>query len=281
MALTHESTDQLLCLLQLFREGFQAGEPLRRAYRNSVRQAAGRYGVTYQTMGDLCRRRLNLDRIGLFYALLERWMAGDARPLAERLKAASVTSAHHDIEAFFRAGGGPRAVVPAAAADSEVMSFRLPVREARMVRALAELEGLQAPELVRQLVGAVVEEKMQRVVRENRREPEPPPPRPRRSAEDIAGLLREHRAELRGMGVEHLALFGSAARGEAEASSDVDMAATMAPGFSAGGMDHLARIAALRERLATILAAPVDVVEEPVENPRLRRQIDRDRIVVF
>jgi len=35
--------------------------------------------------------------------------------------------------------------------------------------------------------------------------------------------LQEHEAELRQLGVEHLYLFGSSARGEAREDSDVDL----------------------------------------------------------
>ena len=41
-------------------------------------------------------------------------------------------------------------------------------------------------------------------------------------SETIA-LLRQHEAELKRLGVEHLYLFGSTARGEAREDSDVDL----------------------------------------------------------
>lgn len=290
--LTRESVNQLLYLLRLFREGFEGGLSLRRAYRQAVRQTADRYGVTYQTLGDLCRRRLNLKRIGAFYALLEDWMGGEPKVLADCLKAASSASAHGDIDVFFEAApaSGAQRSRPArgrpGVEEPEAISFRLPAREARMLRALAELEGMRPPDLLRRLVGGVVKDKMKRVVTEIDREGRleealTAPARRRRGSEDLVSILREHRDELQRLGVEHLALFGSAARGEAGPSSDVDVAVTVAPDFSAGGLAYLARVGAVRERLAQILAAPVDVIEEPVENPRLQRQIDEDRIVAF
>ena len=45
----------------------------------------------------------------------------------------------------------------------------------------------------------------------------------------VLRILREHEAELKAAGVEHLRLFGSIARGEGSGNSDVDLAVTMNP----------------------------------------------------
>ena len=42
--------------------------------------------------------------------------------------------------------------------------------------------------------------------------------------ERIIATLRAHEEELRRAGIRHLSLFGSIARGDAEAASDVDLA---------------------------------------------------------
>jgi len=42
------------------------------------------------------------------------------------------------------------------------------------------------------------------------------------SSASILSVIRAHRAELRRLGVRRLGLFGSAARGEATAASDLD-----------------------------------------------------------
>jgi predicted nucleotidyltransferase len=96
-------------------------------------------------------------------------------------------------------------------------------------------------------------------------------------AESIIATLRAHQAELRRAGVRHLSLFGSVARGDAAARSDVDLAAEFDP---AARMD-LFRLTALERRLADILGRRVDLLPEPVEKPRLRANIDRDRRRAF
>lgn len=96
-------------------------------------------------------------------------------------------------------------------------------------------------------------------------------------AEHIIGILRAHESELRRAGISHLSLFGSVARGDAEAASDVDLAVEFDP---AARMD-LFRLTALERRLGEILGRPVDLLPEPAEKPRLRANIDRDRQRAF
>jgi hypothetical protein len=47
---------------------------------------------------------------------------------------------------------------------------------------------------------------------------------------EIIETLRAHRAELQAAGIRHLKLHGSVARGDASASSDVDLIAEFEPG---------------------------------------------------
>ena len=96
-------------------------------------------------------------------------------------------------------------------------------------------------------------------------------------AERVIEMLRAHEAELRAAGISRLSLFGSVARGDAEAGSDVDLAAEFDP---AARMD-LVRLVALEQRLGEILGRRVDLLPEPAEKPRLRANIERDRVLAF
>lgn len=96
-------------------------------------------------------------------------------------------------------------------------------------------------------------------------------------AEHVISTLRAHEAELRQAGIRHLSLFGSVARGDAEASSDIDLAAELDPDANIG----LFGLGALERRLAELVGRKVDLLAEPVEKPRLRANIDRDRRRAF
>lgn len=54
-------------------------------------------------------------------------------------------------------------------------------------------------------------------------------PSPTSEREQVHRALRAHAPELRGLGVAHLSLFGSMARGEAGAGSDVDVLIDVSP----------------------------------------------------
>jgi hypothetical protein len=99
--------------------------------------------------------------------------------------------------------------------------------------------------------------------------------------DDIISTLRAHEPELRAAGVTSLALFGSAARGEQRDDSDVDVVVQLTEEARSGGFAYFGRIDTLTRKLADILHRPVDVVAEPIMKDRLRRAIERDRIIAF
>lgn len=93
----------------------------------------------------------------------------------------------------------------------------------------------------------------------------------------IIRRLKAHRAELEADGIKSLALFGSVARGEADANSDVDIAITLAR----RGVG-LFKLAAMAGRLEDILETEVDLVTEgAITNPIMRRNFEQDRVFVF
>jgi hypothetical protein len=95
------------------------------------------------------------------------------------------------------------------------------------------------------------------------------------SKDRILSLLGEHRDEMKTkFAVKHLALFGSAARGEMSGTSDVDMlvefdgAATFA-----GYMD-------LKFYLEALLGCSVDLVTEKALRSEIRPYVEREAIRV-
>ena len=97
---------------------------------------------------------------------------------------------------------------------------------------------------------------------------------------EVLGRLRAHEADLRALGIEHLSLFGSVARGEERADSDVDLAAIL-------DYDKVRDLGpfgyfGIEPRIEAMLGMKVDFGTEPKERqPRLQAEIDRDRVHVF
>jgi uncharacterized protein len=88
--------------------------------------------------------------------------------------------------------------------------------------------------------------------------------------------LRRHQADLKRLGVDHLYLFGSTAREEAEDDSDVDLF-----------FDHekgklgLFELMDVKERAAAILGQKAEVMTRGSLHPGLKKRIEDSAIRVF
>jgi predicted nucleotidyltransferase len=98
---------------------------------------------------------------------------------------------------------------------------------------------------------------------------------------DALAILRAHEAELRTLAVESLSLFGSVARGDATAESNVDVVVRLTPEARDAGFAYFGRLEDLAERLQEILGCPVDVIAEPIGKDRLRRAVEREAALAF
>lgn len=97
----------------------------------------------------------------------------------------------------------------------------------------------------------------------------------------VIATLRAHEPELKAAGVLSASVFGSTARGDAGADSDVDVAVRLGEDFSSGGFDYFGRLEDLERHLSRLLGCKVDVVEEPVRKERFQTRIDTDRALAF
>ena len=101
------------------------------------------------------------------------------------------------------------------------------------------------------------------------------------SQDQIISALRAHERELKQSGIASLSLIGSVARGDDRPDSDVDVVVRLTEEARGGGFAYFGRIDRLRRRLESILARHVDLIAEPVQKERLRREIEKDRILAF
>ena len=86
------------------------------------------------------------------------------------------------------------------------------------------------------------------------------------SADSILARLAGHSSELRGLGVRRIGLFGSAARGEATAESDLDFLVDIEHKTFDGYFDLL-------EFLEALFGRKVDLVMKDALHERLSRYI--------
>jgi len=93
-------------------------------------------------------------------------------------------------------------------------------------------------------------------------------------------VLRANEGELRSRGVAHAALFGSLARGDANASSDIDVLIRFDPDAPVTLWDY----AGLKRQVAKMLRASqtkVDVIDLDAMSARVRPSVERDAVYAF
>ena len=95
--------------------------------------------------------------------------------------------------------------------------------------------------------------------------------------DEIVRRIRLQEPELRRRGIQHVAIFGSTARGDDRPGSDVDIAVDIVPGkpFS------LIRLEDTRLLLEDALGQPVDIGEVGQFRPQVRASFERERVMVF
>jgi predicted nucleotidyltransferase len=95
--------------------------------------------------------------------------------------------------------------------------------------------------------------------------------------DEVIAALRAHEPELRAAGVIRLSLFGSTARDEARADSDIDLLAA----FDGTRKLSLLDVIGIENKLADLLGHPVDLIEEGTLRPRARQSASREAVRAF
>ncbi len=95
--------------------------------------------------------------------------------------------------------------------------------------------------------------------------------------EAVKAQLAEQEPELRRRGVRHLAVFGSVARGDDRADSDIDLAVEIEDGRAFS----LIRLEEARLLLQDALGRSVDLGEIDSFRPQVRAAFERDKISIF
>jgi predicted nucleotidyltransferase len=100
---------------------------------------------------------------------------------------------------------------------------------------------------------------------------------PVREKDRVIAKLREHEEELKSIGIAHLSLFGSKARGDDSAQSDVDLMAE----FDVEKKFSLLDMVSMENRLADILNMPVDLAPAKSLKDGVRERAIREAVLAF
>jgi uncharacterized protein len=97
------------------------------------------------------------------------------------------------------------------------------------------------------------------------------------NAKDAITILQAHADELRARGVRHAALFGSVARGEHTAQSDLDIMVELDPDAKLDVFDYVD----IKQFIASLFSYPVDVVNRDGLKSDVRGPAVADSLYAF
>jgi predicted nucleotidyltransferase len=95
--------------------------------------------------------------------------------------------------------------------------------------------------------------------------------------EEVIAVLRRHEMELRAAGVASLSLFGSTARGDQRPDSDIDLLAA----FDNSRRISLLDIVGIERQISQMLGRSVELIEEGTLKPRVRENVDSEKVRAF
>jgi predicted nucleotidyltransferase len=95
--------------------------------------------------------------------------------------------------------------------------------------------------------------------------------------DEIIERLKEREADWRAHGVTHAALFGSVARNEQNAGSDIDILVDLDPAIIVTMFDY----AGLKDYVASLFQGSVDVIDREALKRRVQPHATADAIYAF
>ena len=95
--------------------------------------------------------------------------------------------------------------------------------------------------------------------------------------DDIIARLKDAQADLHKLGVRHVALFGSRARGDALPDSDTDLMIDIDPDMELSVFEYVR----LKRTIADLFDGPVDVVDRAALKEALGPPAEREAVYAF
>lgn len=162
--LRSNSVTQILAVLRCTQKNVLNGDALLAARHRATQTVAQEQSppIRYQTIEDLYRRRLALEKVSDFDTLIQRWVDGDPEPLRQQLNRHADPSTHDLIAAFFQDHthtiDAPLKTTAHQADERppKPYSVELSYNEDRMLRFIAETKGLDGTALLTQIVSQAI-----------------------------------------------------------------------------------------------------------------------------
>ena len=160
-----ETVEQILRVIEVSDQRFSQGYGIDQSYQYAVTRVSQEYGVKYQTIGDACRRRLGLDNIGEFKAILKDTLQGDPSNLQKLILPRMAVSYRESIDEFFSKLKNRGPAIKGKSKDTNVRyTVQLRKADSDILKALAQLLGRQPEEILAEIAMEAVKHRMKQAV---------------------------------------------------------------------------------------------------------------------
>ncbi|MEN8261875.1 MAG: hypothetical protein ABFR82_00215 [Nitrospirota bacterium] len=160
--------DQIMKVISVAAQRYSLGDGIDRSYQYGVSRVSQECAVAYQTIGDACARRLDLD-VGEFKTMLKASLEGDTNELCNKLLSKTSSFYHDRINDFFS-----KLTSNSATSDSTpekldtyvTYTVRLRKGDSDVLRALAHLLDSKPEEVLVKVAVDVLKDQMKKTVNE-------------------------------------------------------------------------------------------------------------------
>jgi hypothetical protein len=162
-----ETLEQILKVISVAAQHQSLGDGIDHSYQYGVRRVSQEYGITYQTIGDACRRRLGLDDVGEFKTMLKASFEGDTNKLRDVLLSKTSRFYHDKINNFFSNlsnGSAATEAVPKKLDTFVTYNVQLRKGDSDVLIALAHLLGSQPEEVLVKVAVEAIKDRMKKAV---------------------------------------------------------------------------------------------------------------------
>lgn len=158
--------EQMLRVLVRFRDRYSKSYEVDKAHIAAMDDVAQERRITRQSVQDMCTRCLGVPNIFRFRDLLEKWVAGDSKPLLGVLKQNTETRLHPEIEAVLMQGAVSGATSSPVARQPSVkvaqrlhenFSLALDPETAKKLRVLSVMQSVQISDWLQRVVAEAIE----------------------------------------------------------------------------------------------------------------------------
>lgn len=166
--LTSKTLQQILDVLKYSEYNHNSGRSITSSYQTAINRVAKEYDVTYQTIGDGCRRRLELRRIDEFRDLISKWLNGNEEPLVKVLKRKTPTRLHSKIDDFFKSKQITNEKEFEKRENKISLKINIGESENRYLKALSQIEGKEETDIISSIISDGIKDRFRKIAQELR-----------------------------------------------------------------------------------------------------------------